>query len=210
MKIYNQLLVLLMLSPFAFSEMKPSMAQTSSFLAKELENNYTDARGDLCDPDYVKSDITTDVDVQYGILSIDKSCYSDAGMVYFGARIPLSKVTHISLGQSELTETEVFSLSFMVDRNCRSFPREAISCITSTRSYMVNQDFESGEPIEPYRDTSEEPDTYIALYLQNYSEENLKASKRIFNALKRYAELNDWEIEFKDETYQQVNGSMFD
>jgi hypothetical protein len=209
MKIYNRLLVLLMLSPFAFSEMKPSMAQTSSFLAQELENNYTDAGFDLCDLDRDSiSDITMDVDVGFGFLSINRSCLSrDPGRTYFSARIPLSKVTNIVLGQFDSGEAEVFSLKFGVDRNCRSVGG---SCMTSIISYMVHVDFESNEPIEPYQSTNEDYSDRIILILQNYSEENLKASKRIFNALKRYAELNDWEIEFKDETYQQVNGSVFD
>ena len=205
MKIYNQLLVLLMLSPFAFSEMKPSMAQTSSFLVQELENNYTTVLHDLCQPElFGISDLRIDVDVEFGDLSINRSCRvldSGPSRAYFSARIPLSKVNYLFLRQYERGEAEVFSLFFMTDRN---------SCITLTTSYMVNQDFESGEPIEPYQDTEENCSDQIALILQNYSEENLKASKRIFNALKRYAELNDWEIEFKDETYQQVNGSMFD
>jgi hypothetical protein len=206
MKIPSQLLVLLMLSPFAFSEMKPSMAQTSSFLVQELENNYTTVLHDLCQPElFGISDLRMDVDVEFGDLSINRSCrVMDPGpsRAYFSARIPLSKVNYLFLRQYERGEAEVFSLFFMTDRN---------SCITLTTSYMVNKRWwDTNESIEPYQDTEENCSDQIALILQNYSEENLKASKRIFNALKRYAELNDWEIEFKDETYQQVNGSMFD
>lgn len=196
------------------------IGQTSSSLAKELQLAYAPTRFmnspgyDNCRHNDDVLDTTTDIDVEFGSLSISTSCRFEerlelnADPSFFEWDIPFSKVIFIRLSQPKRGDTEVFNLFFMVNKNCTD-PGVG-GCITWTVSYTVRKDWKTGEHIEPYRIIEKSSRNSGSIDLQNYSEENLKASKRIFNALKRYAEINDWEIKFEDETYQQVKGSMFD